>query len=75
MVAGIGFVALVTAAAADYFIRRGVRAEVKPAEADLQGQLDSLSDRLRAIEALLSTMIEQHTVEEAERAGSRRPEA
>lgn len=66
MVTGIGLVALLTAAAADRFIRREARAELQPVELEIQGQLDSISNRLHAIELLLSTMLEQRTSEDAD---------
>lgn len=72
MVTGIGLVALLTAAAADRIIRHKVHSEVKPAKADVQDQLDSMtsrlesmSNRLHAMELLLSKLVERETREEA----------
>jgi voltage-gated potassium channel len=57
MIVGIGFVAMLTAAAADYFVRAGVAtAEADPANAaDMRGRLDEMNDRLQRMEVALGT--------------------
>ncbi len=54
MVLGIGFVAMRTAAAAEYFVRAGVTSGASDA-VDLQARLDEMNDRLQRMEAAMGS--------------------